>query len=121
MKTVLFCLILSCVIALPALSEVTKSELEKIQLIVEQLQKTVDQNFETNQKTFDRQNTLIIACFSIYMGVLVIGVTVCGIIFANKHNRQEPQNQIWLQAISAAFELQTKVATMEENQNVKQI
>ncbi len=48
MKTVLLCLILFCVIAMPALGELTDADLDKIRLIVKEEINADRENFEKN-------------------------------------------------------------------------
>ena len=87
MKTILALSILFSAIALPALGELTKTELNEIRLIVkEEVQteirefnvqiddnfRSLEKRFESIEKNFDRQNTLIIACIAIPMAILTL-------------------------------------------------
>ena len=88
MKTILTLTILFSVsIALPVLGELTDADLNEIRLIVkEEVQteirefnvqidddfRSLEKRFESIEKNFDRQNTLIIACIAIPMAILTL-------------------------------------------------
>ncbi len=120
-----------CLIVVPALGQLTDTDLDKIRLIVNEsekrikaeikeeikpikvdivtlktdgevikteitnLKETVKKASDSNQKNFDRQNNIIIACIGIPLAILAIGATVWGIL-AQKRIRREQilENQI---------------------------
>ena len=56
---------------------------------------TVQTQLGTVQKTFDRQNNIIIACIGIPMGLLVFGATVWGILTHRRSRKEDTlQKQI---------------------------
>ncbi len=112
MKTTLLFSILLCVLALPALGELTDADLDKIRLIVKEeikpikadivtlktdgvgvkteiknIDEKIDDKFESIEKNFDRQNNIIIACIGIPLAILAIGATVWGILAHRRSGR----------------------------------
>ena len=139
MKKVLLCTILFCVIALPALGELTDADLNEIRLIVKEeiksinadldtlktdgaavktevtnLKETVNRDFDTIQKNFDRQNNIIIACIGIPMAILAIGATVWSIL-AYKRNRKADTQQEQIKS------LEEQIGIIGEKLNTVQI
>ena len=114
MKTIFLLLILfSVFISMPALGELTDTDLDKVHLIVQEeikpikadivtlktdgailkteiahLKETVNNGFSNVQKNFDRQNNIIIACIGIPLAILAIGATIWGIL-ANRRSRKD--------------------------------
>ena len=124
MKKILSLSTFFCLIVVPALGQLTDTDLDKIRVIVHgivieeikpikddivtrktdgavvktevaNLKETVKKAFDSNQKNFDRQNSIIIACIGIPLAILAIGATVWGIL-AQKRIRREQilENQI---------------------------
>ena len=116
MHPTIFLSILFCVIAFPALGELTDADLDKIRLIVQEeikplkgeigtlkteiaviktevtnLKGTAQTNFETTQNSLDRQNNIIIACIGIPMAILAISATVWGSRRNKKADTQQKQ------------------------------
>ena len=112
--------ILFCVIAMPALGELSDDDLNQIRLIIAESEKrltttmntlktdgairdteiknlnnTMNQGFDNVQKNFDRQNNIIIACIGIPMAFLAIGVTIWGILAHKRGTRDRSlENEI---------------------------
>lgn len=120
MKYFLLFSILFCVIAMPALGELSDDDLNQIRLIIAESEKrltttmntlktdgairdteiknlnnTMNQGFDNVQKNFDRQNNIIIACIGIPMAFLAIGVTIWGILAHKRGTRDRSlENEI---------------------------
>lgn len=87
MKTALFCSIVFCAIALPALGELTEADLNKIRLIVKEEIKTELESFEKDIKEYiDTKNesvekrlslvtTLIVGLMAL-IGIPIVALTV---------------------------------------------
>ncbi len=122
MKTILLFSILSCAIAVPAMGALTDADLDKIRLIVQEeikseiaplitdinklktndairqtelknLSKNIDDKFESVEKNFDRQNSIIIACIGIPLAVLAIGATIWGILASKRSTKDRTLEQ----------------------------
>lgn len=122
MKTVLLFSILFCAIAVPAMGALTDADLDKIRLIVQEeikreiaplitdinqlktndairqtelknLSKNIDDKFESVEKNFDRQNSIIIACIGIPLAVLAIGATIWGILASKRSTKDRTLEQ----------------------------
>lgn len=120
MKYFLLFSILFCVIAMPALGELSDNDLNQIRLIIadsekrltttmntlktegairdteiKNLNNTMNQGFDNVQKNFDRQNNIIIACIGIPMAFLAIGVTIWSILAHKRGTRDRSlENEI---------------------------
>lgn len=122
MKTILLFSILFCAIAVPAMGALTDADLDKIRLIVQEeikreiaplitdinqlktndairqtelknLSKNIDDKFESVEKNFDRQNSIIIACIGIPLAVLAIGATIWGILASKRSTKDRTLEQ----------------------------
>ncbi len=122
MKTILLFSILFCAIAVPAMGALTDADLDKIRLIVQEeikreiaplitdinqlktndairqtelknLSKNIDDKFESVEKNFDRQNSIIIACIGIPLAVLAIGATIWGILASKRSAKDRTLEQ----------------------------
>ena len=71
------------------------------------LKQTVNDDFATIQKNFDRQNNIIIACIGIPLAILAISATVWGILASRRSKKDQ------------TFEKQIEVLT-EEIEMLKQ-
>ena len=114
MKTILLLSILFCAIAMPALGELSESDLNEIRLIIadsekrltttmntlktegairdteiKNLNKTMNTGFDNVQKNFDRQNNIIIACIGIPLAILAIGATIWGILVHRRNTKDQ--------------------------------
>ena len=112
MKTILLCLLLLCAITLPlyaqsevddtlkedvrALKEDVRALKEDVLVIktdLENLKENVITGFNRVEKSFDRQNNIIIACIGLPLAILAIGATVWGILAHRRSIRDSTQRE----------------------------
>ena len=83
MKTLILCSILFCAIALPLHADtsdtaietdiaVIKTEIQNLNGKIDDKFNSLEKRFDSIEKNFDRQNTLIIACIAIPMGLITL-------------------------------------------------
>ncbi len=131
MKPIL-ALILLCAFGLPAFAELTDIDVDKIRLLINEelkeelkpikadigmlkteaavirteiqhLKAVIANSLEANQKNFDRQNKIIIACIGIPLAILAIGGTVWGIL-ANRRIRKDQTLERQVQTLTEELE-----------------
>lgn len=131
MKKILVLFSFFCLIVVPAMGQLTDTDLDKIRVIVHEivkeeikpikvdigtlktdvvtlktdgevikteitnLKETIKNTSYSNQKNFDRQNGIIIACIGIPLAIIAIGVTVWGLSAQKRYRREQIlENQI---------------------------
>ena len=123
MKTIGLCTLLITLIALPAIGDLTDTDLDKIRILITEATEDIRTDIavlktdvavlktegttvkteirdlkESIKSGFDRQNNIIIACIGLPFVILAIIVTVWGIL-ANKRNTQNEAQQKQIEAL----------------------
>ena len=140
MKNILALSTFFCLIVVPAMGQLTDTDLDKIRVIVHEivkeeikpikvdivslktdvvtlktdgkvlktevtnLKETVKRASDSNQKNFDRQNNIIIACIGIPLAIIAIGVAVWGIL-AQKRIRKEQMLEKQIETLTQDIEM----------------